>query len=745
MYKLREQKIRPGGLNLLAPGDQVAEGDSLDLTGWWPGAAGRLEQAPSYVLLSSPLNLGPHDTVLKADSRTYYAGGGSLWQIGREPSAIDTGYDGTPLGMLSYQGYAWIMNRSKQRKDDGTTTSDWTPSPPGVPTLTDGGTTGAGLVPPANNPPNVGGLSALGYSYYVTWQLGTLGETNPSTVGGVITAATITPAVDGSIVRVTQPAGAPSNATGWNIYRQSPTFSAPYRLNENVIDITRTYVDDYGDQVHTHSDTQLLQLGIIMESDHDPAPAASVIANQVYNGRILVANSAAHPNRIWYTPALQPGFFPGSANENGGNWVDIGTDKGDAIQAIAVHVGFCVIYRQHSIWKHVGDFGAADAIIAVAVPDLGTCGPRGVVSTSLGDYFISNDGVYLFNNDWAKPLSRHVDPLFLGKTTENFPQLGTAYRSQCAIGYRNGRLWVSYPGTSGAMTGSLIYHLESDNWHASPLGYGAFVDTGSDFLGAGHGIYSVEHVTSTNPYAVRYQSAYQDCDLPDHEKTWADLVLSHNTQGQTLTVFARVNKNGGNTGDDTHDSATSFALATINSSTLTRQIIPLVYPATYAVPALVGKPIRSFSLSIRITGNGALTPMVIESPMLLHYYVESRRARRFDTSVTDHGIEGVKEVDMVEFDIDASQGGAFQIASDIPGGVVTDRLPAGQAIAATSGRQSIRLVFSSAVDGQLLRYVATTTADFEIYSARARVLPIGVYLDGTVGDFWQPQPVSIGV
>src|ERR1041385_8537996 len=103
-------------------------------------------------------------------------------------------------------------------------------------------------------------------------------------------------------------ASAPATATGWNIYRKSPTFSAPYRLNENVIDISRTYVDDYGNEVHTHSDTQLLQLGIIMEDDHDAAPAARIIANKVYNGRILVANSASHPNRIWYTQSLQPGL-----------------------------------------------------------------------------------------------------------------------------------------------------------------------------------------------------------------------------------------------------------------------------------------------------------------------------------------------------------------------------------------------------------------------------------------------------
>src|SRR5581483_4529329 len=52
-YKPLDLKITPGGLNLLAPGDQVAEGDCLDLTGFWPGAAGKLEQAPGYTHLST--------------------------------------------------------------------------------------------------------------------------------------------------------------------------------------------------------------------------------------------------------------------------------------------------------------------------------------------------------------------------------------------------------------------------------------------------------------------------------------------------------------------------------------------------------------------------------------------------------------------------------------------------------------------------------------------------------------------
>lgn len=739
-FKLETQKITPGGLNLLAPGDQVADGDCLDLQGWWAGAVGKLEQAPSLVLRNSPSVFSTQDSVCQADGRIYYGGGGNLRQIGRIADApIDTGYDGLPLGMLSYQGFVWVMNRSKQRKDDGTTTSDWTPTPPGIPTLTDGGVNGAGLFPAVNNPPEVGGLSATEYSYYITWQLGTLGETNPSSIAGVITPATITPAVDGSIVRVTQPGGAPANATGWNIYRKSVTLITPYRLNENVIDITRAYVDDYGDATHTHSEDDLLSLGIILEGDHDPAPPCKVIANNTYNGRVVVANSAANPNRIWYTPALQPGFFRGALNPNDGDWVDCGTDKGDEILAMTVRPGMVIIYRSRSIWRHLGDFGDINARLDCVVPDVGVVGVRSVCQTSIGDFFVWNDGVYKFNNDWAGKLSQKVEPVFRGLATEGLTTLGPSYRSLCAIGYKNGRIWVSYPNVAGESAGSLIYHVDSQRWFNEVGGYLAFLDTGAEFLGAGGGgVFALESSYASGPSILGFQSEYQDCGAPDHEKTWADLVIDHNTQGRDLTVTIRTNKNRG--------ANDSFTLATINSSVQTKQVIPLVYPTGYAVTALRGKPIRSYNLSVRITGNGATSlPLTIDSPILLHYYLEARQGQRFDSAITNHGSQLVKTVDQVEIDIDATAGDAsLQVSSDLPGGVMAARLGGGQTVAATNGQQARRLVLTTPADGKLLRYEVTGANNFQVYRMRARILPIGVYLAGEIGDFWQPQPIGIG-
>jgi hypothetical protein len=733
-YQVKDLKILPGGLNLLPPGDQINEGDCLDLTDWWPGCAGKLEQAPQAVNLTGALEMAwGHDSLLQADGRIYSGGYGNLSQIGR--GLVDSGYDGYPLGMISMSGFAWIMNRAKQRRDDGTSCSDWFIGAPNIgPLLT--------------ALPGVGGLSPntpyQEYEYYLTFIIAGLGETNPSP------PTPLTVNQGDAIIANRGPSVVPTGATGWNLYRQNyvdtggiPLFGTVYLLNAAPIPMAQTVYIDYGDAVHQQDDTSLLQLGVIMEMNHDAPPAARVTANQIFNGRIVVANSADHPNRVFYTNALQPAYFPGANDPNMGNWVDIGTDKGDEILAIAVRPKTLIIYRRRSIWRQLGDFDDPTARIEVIVPEFGIAGPRAMVSTSQGDYFVAsaNRGFYSFNNDWAAKASDQVDPIFRGLPTENFPQLASAYDERVAVGYRGGRVWISYPNLGGTMVAALIYHVASGRWFAGSYGgadgYGAFLDAGEQFLGNSSGaIVSLESAYQSSNTHVAFQSLYLDAGLPDHEKTWADLVVNHNLQGTTLTVTIKCNKG-----------ADVFDLAVLSSNVMTKQIIPMVYPSNYATVALRGLPIQSYNLSVRISGGGADdAPILIDGPIILHYYLEARRAKTFDTAPGDQGSALVKIADQVEFSIDASDGaGTMQIYTDLPGGVLTARLSPPVVIPMTIGRQAERIVLPAPLAGKLMRLTAQTPTDFRIYGVRARILPIGVYIDGTIGDFWQPEPISIGV
>jgi hypothetical protein len=826
-YEPQEIKIIPGGLNLAAPGDQVAAGDSLEVRGFWPGAIGKLQQAPDRQTLAFDATY-TFDGLCQTSGRTYYSGrsggAGALFQIGR--GSIDTAYDGYPLGMLGYRGYVWVMNRAKQRKDDGTTVSDWTPAAPGVPALTNPTLASSALtiteLDPANpdatsgdftmirmwtsssiagmevgalmdidtggaatafdgvhqvtaiydgNPTSLiemaatvpagtafsvaGGMTATfgnpsmpmgDYQYWVTWAYTDLGESNPSTSAGVVTATNVSVSRAGTKVSVSIAAlSPPTGATLWNVYRKGPGMPSAYRVNVNPIAVATTSYDDFGDAAHSQDNEYLIgTLGILMEGDHDPAPAARIIANQVYNGRILVANSAAYPNRIWYTPPLQPGFFRGSGNPQAGDWVDVGTDRGDEVLFMAVKPGQVTIYRSKSIWRHIGDFGDANARLEVTVPDLGIVGPRAVACSSMGDYFRGPEGVYKYNGDWAQKISQKIDPIFRGLAADNLLSAGelAAYRSRSAAGFHAGRLWVSYPTAADVNSNSFIYHVETDRWFHYELGVDAFLDAGSRLLAAGPTLVTELESVWSSGSILDYQSAYEDGGLPDREKTWADLVISHNTGGQTLTVRARTNKAA--TADDSFDLDT-----TLSSTTLTKTVVPLVYPLTYSVVDLRGEPIRSFNLSVRVTGLGAAASpgVLIDSPLILHYYVEARKGRTFDTGPVDHGTPDVKTIDQIELDIDADAEVRLLIRSDIPGGVMQNQLA--PTIAATSGRQVVRIVLENAgdpfpIDGKLFRYFLTSDEDFHVYGFRVRALPVGVYLDGTVGDYFECGPLPIG-
>jgi hypothetical protein len=323
--------------------------------------------------------------------------------------------------------------------------------------------------------------------------------------------------------------------------------------------------------------------------------------------------------------------------------------------------------------------------------------------------------------------------------------------SQCAIGHRNGRLYCAYPDTAGTMQVSLVLHLPSQRWFAHPYGWLAFLDTGSGFLGANAGVYTLESAYVGSASALAFESQYHDCGLPDRQKTWGDLVLSHNTGGATLTIVCRLDKLGGTFGSSP-PAATSFTLATFSSTSLTKQIFPLVYPSTYTVTALRGLPIKSFGLAVRITGQGANgAPAVIESPILLHYYVEARLGMSWDSGPTNHGLEGAGRIDQLEIDCDTSQctaGVQSILYSDIPGGVMGNGT--GFTIPQSTGRQVLRIVLAPPQSGRLFRHLlggadnAQPAGPFAIYGYKVRVLPIGVYADGSQNDFWYTLPLAPG-
>lgn len=856
-FQPKEILIVPKGLNLLTPGDQAADGDCLQLDGFWPGSAGRLQQARGWVKKNSTSDAISIDSLCEASGKLFFGGGGKLYmgaEDGANVSSIDTGYDGNPLGMSAYQGMVWVMNRSRQKRietgaptPNGTSTTPGTvrswgvPAPPTAPGITVSG--GGALADGAHayyttvidqwgyesNPSPATGVWCPQYPYPPGFTDGTVAVTLGSS-SVVLSGATWDATIDGQqflvpsayLGQITAPAQSPyflkyvdpTHATlcdiygnaltwsgtsdptasyviyslaaatsggggfynsakatisapaggggisAWNVYHQSPGLNGPYLVNPSPIPIATTSYVDYGDPAHSQDDDSLLALDSLMENDHDPPPACTVMADRPYNGRLVAANSADHPNRIWFTNPLEPSYFPGSANPQAGNWVDVGNDTGDGILNISVRQGMLIVYRQRSIWRHLGDLGDSSAVLAPLIPNMGIVGPRAVVATSWGDLAVVKQGqafgIYRVT-DYEQRVSGKIEPIFTGVGAENYSPMNAAAAATCAVGFQLGRLWFSYPdGSNTTPNRTMICDIEQDQfsiniagrWFARDGGFGCFLHGALFFLGAsGQKVYSLDDGLGDqdgSAVPMAFQSRYEDDGNPDREKTWADLAINHNTQGQTLTVKFKPNKG-----------AASLTLGTIQSNALTRQVIPIPQ-------SISSTPTDSFNAAIQITGDGytsgsAFTPVLIDGPMILHYFLKPRKAMQWDSGPTDHGVTGPKVVDAIEIDLDstiptgsgATGGVKLFLQSDVMGASLAEQSPGGSGwtFNATTGRAVLRLVFGP-FTGRLYRYQlysADGVVPFLLYRVRFRVLPVGILADGAFGDSWYTEPIAIGV
>lgn len=114
-----------------------------------------------------------------------------------------------------------------------------------------------------------------------------------------------------------------------------------------------------------------------------------------------------------------------------------------------------------------------------------------------------------------------------------------------------------------------------------------------------------------------------------------------------------------------------------------------------------------------------------------------------------------KVFDLKEVTLEYSSNGTavFQLYTDMPGGTLAIRLPLGApasggvTLASTGGT---RKTITIPLDGtQATEYYPVitpgSTTQLTLLQGKIFLRPIGVYLDGTLGEIFQTQPIGIGV
>lgn len=550
------------------------------------------------------------------------------------------------------------------------------------------------------------------FTWWVTFDTPEGHESNPSPDGDAVVLKNQQVKLDNI------PVSPDPQVTMRHIYGVGGTLNVPLRFATIPDNVTTEYTVNVPIDTVQRRNTRL-------RFDHDPPPPARGMIGP-YFGRLLAFSSAAHPERYWWTDPARPWHWPGSDDENEGNWNDCGAEREAIVQATH-HKRMVVFYKERSIWRLQGDPDRNDPEQTNA--EVGLVSARGVCSVGAVDYFRGPEGIYRFNGDFAERVSHKIDPIFKGDAVRLADDIVIApesveHRSQSVLEHINGRLYFSYV-EQGRTTPNvtLVMDLETGRWYRDSRGFTALYDEGTSrglIAGTADGqVLALEHRNDDAGAAIPvvWHSGYYDQGLPDNDKRYADLVIDYETPDPITVKMAYGNK-------------TVEAIGSIQSTTRTTRIFPLSVEAD-------GRKARN--AAIRLEGN--LTREAIIYGVYLHWYAEERQARSFDSGVIDLGSPHGKRLVEMLIPITAAGQVSWAWSTDIPGGTVSQR--ATGSFPATAGRRNVSVMLPDQVYGRLVRLRMWSPLDFQLHApVRVRVLVLPELIDGAAGDAWESVPIG---
>jgi hypothetical protein len=716
-YEVQTDSILAGGLNLLSPGERGGETDALALHNWRVDQGGQLR---SRLGAGTPILTVPPGSYIHSIGRVqktvpvrYFGVDAALYRNG---ASVATGFDGRQLSFVSFQNKCWVMNRSKQVKDDGTNVYNWTPTKPAAaPT---GAGSGAGT----------GSLNGF-YDYYVTFVASDGSETNPSPV---VTAGAFT----NDEYTITRPASTDAQITGWNVYRAGGNFpSQIYRVNNDtgVIPIgTTTYLDNGQDNTGTGGDDQtddgIAAAGEIMEITHDPAPAARIAAGP-YFGRILALGTAAHPNRLFWAETNQPQFFPGSSTDAGGNWADIG-EQGEEFIGCAIFPQVALIIKQASVWRLVGDPGDAGSEVERLNISVGGMGIKSYAVAGSVVYIEAAEGIYRISVSSITMVSPALLPIFRGDEVEGYGAIPDAslnqdltVRSRNCMAYVNGRLYHSVATGSNLYPNvTLVWNEATGQWGTDNRGFTAlfYEGQGGSLLGAtAYYAYPIEEgIQDLNGDVIApvFQTRFRNQGQPSVQKHYANLQIQHRLNGATYRVYAIFDNDGG----------TTALLGKITSGGES------VWD-TLGIPDFNhGEEPRSIAIRLELDSQGSSYSEILT--MALRWYAAPLDGLVFDSGNVKLADGAVCLLQNLEIDIENTGTGSvtYEWQSDLPGNKVQGRATG---TISDTGIGSFRASLESVKEARWARLlVRCTAAGCRVRGARVQVRPIGLYLQGEGDD-----------
>lgn len=600
------------------------------------------------------------------------------------------------------------------------------PAAPGsVPTLT-----------PGPYVPSGSSFAGNTYQYYATFVTLAGLETNPGPVSASVTTT------EGAIALSTIQTSSDSSVWARRIYRTGGTLGGAYQVAQISDNTTTTYLD-------VQSDLQLTETGILMPGsdptvgdNSGPPPALGCIGPYL---NYLLAWAGTYGNRLYWSQNGVP-LFPGSADPAVGNWVNVGAPD-DHIVAVTIHSRMAVIYKQRSIWRLLGD--PVNGVLEQSNATVGALGMRAVCNAGEADYFISTDGLFLYDLDVEHRASENIDPVFMGTQWTALGAADVPYPTWnptlpvCA--WLNGSVLIS-DGSSSAfllhVATNRIAQLSSNAQH--PIT--AVCTIGSTFqywIGDSQGSLLAAQQSSVVRSAV-WQTRFLDQELGDQPKAYSTLVLDAELNGATATVYAFNAANN----SAVHKSA--FVVATLTGSARFKYYVDL---QESDAAELFDNPAPHLSVRVELTCASGVAPAI--HGLYIYYEVEARATQTLATLPFPLDAErGFWQVKEIEYDVANANGLAATVSAafstDEPGNSVVVRQTDTITLPTTGNilrRNFLEPQNTSGVGwwtGRLFQLYLSCTAQylFRAYGARLLARKIGTYIEdyeaqnGFVWDSW---------
>jgi hypothetical protein len=433
-------------------------------------------------------------------------------------------------------------------------------------------------------------------------------------------------------------------------------------------------------------------------------------------GRAWFAGDPNNPDLLYYSKVGNVEQVPPQ------NFIEVGNPN-DPIVAIVEYLSQVFVFTQSTVWRIAG--ANVPSLLPSPVRTASQHGLAGRFAWTTAEgqlWFLSQDGVYLFNGNNSVYMSEPVEWVFrwfnfaatgegippgYGQTSlpVSIPPADPAALGDAVMAFHQNEIYLSYKPISGSGRVRLIYHQVYRRWRADTTDAMAMLlepDTQQLVYATSGGIVRLDRVgyadlanlsgTSVLPFTFSVQTPAFDEGLPKNPKVYQELTLDG-----VFPVSTSVNVY--------LDSGTNQQSVGLAFNTIRDQLL-------YTLNAGQGFLSRNISLGLRATVGANLVQPIRIYQAHYRYTLEAQLRTSFDTYWLRYGTDEWKFLKQIWIEYTAESALNMNIYTD---GLGHPELVAYSFVLPASGPRRAVRVRLPPIKGKMFRIIGTSTGPFQIY------------------------------